>query len=183
LGRIRKHSTSDASRTAITVNGISAIRSPNRPPTATRPKNAITVVIVAENTGLNIARAARSAASTPRSPNRRVRKSACSPTTMASSTTIPSVMINAKIEIMFSVRPAAYITAIAASIDTGMPIATQSAVRAFRNRNKSARTSARPCAPFSSNNRKRLEICSARAENSDTVTPSGRVDCTCAATS
>ena len=41
---------------------MSAIRSPNRPPIATKPKNAITVVIVAAKTGINILWAAVSAA-------------------------------------------------------------------------------------------------------------------------
>ena len=98
---------------------------------------------------MNIRRAAVSAATMRRFAQlARARKSACSATTMASSTTIPSIRISAKSEIMLKVSPAAYMIAMAAIIDTGMPAATQSAVRAFRNRNSSPTTSARPIAPF-----------------------------------
>ena len=50
---------------------------------------------------------------------------------------------------MLSVRPAAYISAMAAISATGMPAATQKAVRAFRNRNRSPTTSARPISALS----------------------------------
>ncbi len=132
----------------MTVNGMSAMSSPKRPPIATSPKKAMIVVSVAENTGAAMRRAAVSAATGPGSRSRRARKSACSPTTIASSTTIPSVRISAKSEIMLSVRPKACISATAVSIATGIPAATHSAVRALRKRNRSPTTSARPIAPF-----------------------------------
>ena len=73
LGRIRKHSTNEAASTAITVKGMSRIRSPKRPPMATRPKNAMIVVSEAAKTGIAMRRAAVSAATTGCSPNRRAR--------------------------------------------------------------------------------------------------------------
>ncbi len=180
-GRIRKHSTRLAASTAITVNGISAIRLPNRPPTATSPKNAITVVTVAENTGAAILIAAFSAAVTESSPRTRWRQSACSPTTIASSTTIPSVMISAKSEIMLIVSPPSHISAIADRSATGMPAATQNAVRAFRNRNRSATTSASPITALSTRMPIRPVIASERVRIRSIVTPSGSVASTAAA--
>ena len=63
FGRIRKHSTNEASNTVMTVKGMSAIISPNVPPMAVSPKKAMTVVSVAENTGSAMREADRSAAS------------------------------------------------------------------------------------------------------------------------
>ncbi len=174
LGRIRKHSTSDAVSTAITVSGMSTIRSPNCPPMATRPKKAISVVSVAEKTGSAMRRAAFSAAVGASSPRCRIRASACSPTTMASSTIIPSVMISAKSEIMLIVSPATYISATVASRATGMPAATQKAVRALRNRKSSARTSPSPVSPLASSMSSRPEMNSDRVRMSDSSTPCGR---------
>ena len=172
LGRIRKHSTRLASRTTITVKGMSLMRSPKRPPMMTRPQKAITVVSVAQNTGSAMRRAAVSAAFTGSMP-RCARWSACSPTTMASSTTIPSVMISAKSEIILSVMPKAYISASAASIATGIPAATQKAVRALRNRNSSTSTRPRPVSPLSSRMSSRPLIASARVRIRSISTPSG----------
>ena len=167
----------------MTVKGMSWIISPNRPPMAVRPKKAITVVRVALNTGRAMRRAACSAATTGDSPSLRYRASACSPTTMASSTTIPMVMISAKSEIMLIVRPKAYISAMAASIDTGIPAATHSAVRAFRNRNSSTTTRPSPVSPLSSRMSRRPVIASARVRIRSTDVPSGRVAWNARATS
>ena len=174
-GKIKKHSTKEAIKTAITVKGISLIKSPNRPPIATRPKNAMTVVTVALNTGDAIRRAAFSAATIGASPSRRALKSACSPTTIASSTTIPSVMISAKRLIMLIVKPAAYMMAIAESMATGMPAATQNAVRAFRNKNSSNTTRPKPVRPFSIRILRRPLMASARVRINSTLTPAGRL--------
>ena len=69
---------------------------------------------------------------------------------MASSTTIPNVIIRAKSDIILMVIPAKYITVIAASIAVGIPAATQNAVLALRNKNSSRTTSPKPVRPFSS---------------------------------
>ena len=149
---------------------------------ATSPKKAITVVIVAENTGSAMRRAAFSAASKGPCP-RRARWSACSPTTMASSTTMPSVMISAKSEIMLIVSPAIYISAMADSIAVGIPAATQKAVRVFRNRNSSITTSAKPVSALSIRMFRRPVMYSDRVRIRSILTPSGRAAVSSAATS
>jgi hypothetical protein len=131
------------------------------------------VVSVALKTGMAIRRAAFSAACTGCSPSLRNRASACSPTTIASSTTIPSVMISAKSEIMFSVSPPRYMKATAASIDTGIPAATQSAVRALRNRNSSTSTRPSPTSPLSRRMSSRPVISSARVRIRSMEEPAG----------
>ena len=183
FGRIRKHSISDASKTTITVKGISEISAPKRPPMAVRPTNARTVVMVAENTGIAIRLAAFSEASVALSPRRRARKSACSATTMASSTTMPRQMISANSENMLIVRPDVYISAIVASMATGIPAATQIAARADRKMNSSPTTSARPRRPLSSRISRRSVISSARVRISSTLTPAGMTSCISSATS
>mmetsp|Transcript_13731 Transcript_13731/g.22030 ORF Transcript_13731/g.22030 Transcript_13731/m.22030 type:complete len:250 (+) Transcript_13731:2666-3415(+) len=182
-GKMRKHSTSEARRTTITVKGMSAIKSPKRPPMAVRPKKAITVVMVEENTGNDMRFAAFSAATKGGSLRRRARASACSPTTIASSTTMPSVMMRPKREIILIVNPAAYISATAANIAVGIPAATQKAVRALRNRNNSTTTNASPMSPLSISKLRRPVIASARVRISSSFTPWGKVACISAATS
>lgn len=183
LGRIRKHSINEAIRTAITVNGMSRIRSPKRPPTAISPKKAMTVVKVAANTGIAMRLAAPSAASTGDSPKTRARWSACSPTTIASSTTIPNVMINPNRLIMLMVKPPIHMNAIAASKATGIPAATQKAVRALRNKNSKATTRPKPVSALSTNRSRREEIASARVRINSMVTPRGKVSCMASAAS
>src|SRR6056297_3507288 len=139
--------------------------------------------LVAEKTGRNIRRTARSAAVFGSSPSRRARKSACSPTTIASSTTMPSVMIRAKSEIMLRVMPAAYISASAAVIATGMPAATQNAVRLLRNRNRRATTRLRPIRPLSRSMSRRCEMYSARPLMRSIRVPPGSPTSISAATS
>ena len=182
-GRIRKHSNRLMLRTAITVKGMSAIKSPKVPSIAINPKKAMFVVKVAETTGQNIRSAARSAATTGASPNTRRRYSACSPTTMASSTTIPSVMINANNEIMLIVSPPACISATPDSIATGIPAATQIAVRVFKNSTSSSRTSPSPITALSSSRLSRPDIWPAVELNSSIRTPAGKPTRICSATS
>jgi hypothetical protein len=174
-GRITKHSIRLAISTTITVNGMSAIIDPNRPPIAISPKKASTVVSIAEKTGAAIRRAAFSAAIAGGSPRSRCRASACSPTTIASSTTIPRQSNSANSEIMLSVIPPRYMNATAAVIATGMPAATQNAVRAFRNTKSSPTTSTSPKAPLRNRMSSRSVISSARVRISSTRTPSGSV--------
>ena len=126
-------------------------------------------------TGAAIRLTAVSAATSGGSPNRRTRKSVCSPMTMASSTTIPSVRISAKSEIMLKVSPKACIIATAASMATGMPAATQKAVRAFRNRKRIAITRPRPIAPFWIRISSRARMSSDRTRIMSIVTPAGSV--------
>ena len=175
FGKIRNTSMSEAISTAITVNGISAIIEPKAPPTNTSPTKASTVVMVEEKTGAAMRCAALIEAITGVSPLCRALKSACSATTMASSTTMPSAMISAKSDIMLMVSPAAYITPTAASMATGIPIATQNAVRALKNRNSISSTSPSPITPFSSRISSRSVISSARELISSIFTSLGSI--------
>ena len=117
----------------------------------------------------------RSAATSLLSPSHRTRESACSPTTMPSSTTMPRVMISANSDSMLKVSPASHITVTAASSATGMPTVTQNAVRTRRNMNSSRMTRQSPIAPFCRRMLMRLVICSERVRTSWTSTPSGSV--------
>ncbi len=144
------------------------------PVISAKPENAMIVVIVAEKTGGAILMAAFSAATMGFSPKLRALKSACSPTTMASSTTIPRVMIKANKEIILIVNPARYIIPIVAINAAGIPIVTQRAVRALRNRNNNPITKLRPIKPLSTSRLIRFVMCSARVLMSFILVPSGR---------
>ena len=150
---------------------------------AASARKAITVVIVDAMTGPAMRTAARSAATTGVSPRCRTRKSACSPTTMESSTITPSTRISANSEIMLIVKPPVHITKTAAKVATGMPAATQSAMRPFRNRNSISTTSTSPVAALSNISDSRSVICSARVRTRSSVTPCGRAGRIAAATS
>ena len=85
------------------------------------------------------------------------------------------------------VSPDKYIRAIAAAIAAGMPAATQKAVLTFKNKNKSNKTSPRPCSPFSNSIASRAEIASERVRINSIFTCGGNVSiitfataCTCA---
>ena len=67
-----------------------------------------------------------------------------SPTTIASSTTMPSTMINANSVIMLTDTPSVGISISAPMNEIGMPIVTQKATRSSRNRPRQIMTSARP---------------------------------------
>ena len=137
-------SINEAASTATTVSGTSRINVPNRPSTAVMPAKAMIVVTEAAKTGPIMREAPPSAASAGPRPRRSDRKSACSPTTMASSTTMPRQMISAKSDTMLSVMPLIHMNPTAAAKEAGMPIATQKAVRADRKRKRKIRTRTRP---------------------------------------
>ena len=88
--------------------------------------------------------------------------SACSPTTIASSTIMPSVISRPKVEIILMLWPVRYMTAKVAAKLTGMPTATQNAVRRFRNRLSITITMTSPRMPLSSNSFSRALMMSAR---------------------
>jgi hypothetical protein len=73
---------------------------------------------------------------------------ASSPTTMASSTMMPSAMISANRLIMLMLPPTRYRMNSVAAKDTGMPQATQKATRPVRNRYRISTTSTRPPRPL-----------------------------------
>ena len=175
LGSTRKHSARLAASTMQTTVGMSSTIRPKRPPSASMPEKASSVVTAEENTGAAIRRAAVSAAETGERPRRRARWSACSPTTMASSTTMPSVRISPKRETMLIETPSAHIPPAAASSAVGIPAATHSAVRALRNRNSTATTSASPKSALSSSSDSRSWMLSASVLTKAISTPAGRV--------
>ena len=76
------------------------------------------------------------------------RYSVCSPITIASSTTIPRAIIKPNSDIILIVWPNRSITPNVAMNATGIPHATQKAVLAGRNKNKTSKTITRPLIPF-----------------------------------
>jgi hypothetical protein len=158
-GRMRKHSSRLATSTAITTIGSTAIIWPMVSPISRIGAKAASVVDIAAITGVNIMLTPFSAAVCGSSPICS-RVAVCSPTTMASSTMMPSIMISENSDIMLIVWPEAYMKPIVASIATGMPAATQKAMRALRNRNRIATTTSSPPSPFLTSSQIRAESAS-----------------------
>ena len=104
--------------------------------------------IIAEITGGPIRFAARIAADSIGILRFLRRYSACSPITMASSTTIPSAMIRPNSEIILIDCPVANITPNVARNATGIPVATQKATRNGKKANSTSITRTRPPRPF-----------------------------------
>ena len=99
-GSTRKHSIRLATITATTTMGTVRIIAPMVSVISNRGRNAAIVVIDAQNTGAAMRRAAVSAAVQASRP-RRCKASECSPTTIASSTTIPTTIMMANMLSMF----------------------------------------------------------------------------------
>ena len=171
-GRTRKLSTREARITQITTTGMSIRIVPSVPPTSSSGKNAAMVVSDDDSTGASIRRAPASAEARGSVP-RWYCASASSPTTIASSTMMPSVMMSAIRLTMLMLPPIAQSAPSAAMNETGIPTVTQNATRPLRNRNSTATTSTRPVAPFSTSSRVRLRICSQDSSKLDTSTPGG----------
>ncbi len=72
----------------------------------------------------------------------------CSPTTIASSTIMPSIISKAKSEIILMVWPIIHMMPSVANKAIGMPAATQNAILKFKNANKIIKTRTRPLTPF-----------------------------------
>ena len=121
-------------------------------------RNAATVVSMAEITGGPILIADKMAACSILRLRRRRRCSACSPITIASSTTMPSAIIKPNKEIMLILWPVANITPNVARNATGIPVATQNATRHGKKANKTNKTKMRPVPPFSIINQIRSDI-------------------------
>ena len=111
-----------------------------------------------------------------------------SPTTTASSTTIPTARMKAKSVIMLIDTPSPLITAKVPTKDTAMPTATQKASRRSRKRVRDRSTSASPMRPFLTSSPRRLsKICpvlfhtsSPTPAGSDGMTSSSRCSSTAA---
>ena len=176
-GKIKKHSTMLAANTVMTTMGRATRMSPIRPDSIRIGKNAAWVVRVAAITGVSMRVAARSAAVPGLSP-RVILVAACSPTTMASSTMIPRVKISANSDTILIDWPVDHISAKVASIATGMPSATQKAMRALRNTNSTNSTSTSPPRPLRTNREMRSFNRLARTSYFDTFRVGGRVGST-----
>ena len=136
-GRMKKLSIRLATSATIATSGSATMIWPMMSRMKNSGRKATCVVNVAAKTGQNMRRAPISAASAGGSPAAK-RVAVCSPTTIASSTMMPSIMIIANSDI----SPSVAMTAV------GMPTATQKATRALRNRNRETTTRTSPCRPF-----------------------------------
>ncbi len=115
------------------------------PLTKIQGKNAITVVITPNKTGLATSCAPAIDAFTP-PPIRLASLCMPSPTTIASSTTIPSTSKNANVESMFKDTPTDPSKTKAPAYAVAIPTATQNATTGLRVNNNTIMTSTRPMA-------------------------------------
>ena len=116
--------------------------------TINRGINAATVVSIAEITGIDILDAATTGACELSSFLLVFKYEVCSPTTIASSTTMPRAIIKPNNDIIFIDCPVTNITANVARNAIGIPNATQIAVLRLKNRKSTAKTIQRPLNPF-----------------------------------
>ena len=146
-GSTKKDSNSDSRRTEITTAGISLKIRPIVPGTKNNGANAATVVRIAKVTGIAISFAAATAAWGADSPFSR-KANVRSPTTIASSTTMPSVTMNANVVTMLIEISAGPRISSAPRNEIGMPSATQNASRKSMNTARITTTSTRPSSAF-----------------------------------
>ena len=151
---MKKHSIKLAAKTAKTIIGIGRTKSPKILSNVRTGKKAARVVKPAAKIGLDILIAPRSAAYSGVVPLLKT-VAECSPTTIASSTIIPSVIMKVNIESIFNVRSSGHIKPNVAIIEIGIPKATQKAMRAFKNRNNVISTSTMPPRPLRRSNPRR----------------------------
>ena len=147
-GIIKKTSRRLATRTAHTTAGIANITWPIIPLIKKRGRNAATVVSIAEITGGDILVAARIDEFDVSIPLFSSRCSECSPTTIASSTTIPKAIIRPNKEIILIDWPVRSITANVAENATGIPKATQNAVLEVKKIKRTVNTIINPLVAF-----------------------------------
>ena len=96
-----------------------------------------------------------------------------SPTTIASSTTIPRTRMNEYTVTILSDVPCSGMRAIAPKNVTGIPSVTQKASRGRKNSAKTTKTSSRPVSPFSTSRPTRLFSCRALSRHVIISIPSG----------
>jgi len=148
-GRTSCDSISEKMRTGIAISGITRQICASAPCTLNIGRNAAMVVITAAKTGVRTDLLPRSAAAS----GDRVLPRSCmmfSPTTIASSTTMPRTSKNTNSEIMFKETPVNGRTAMAPRNATGMPTATQMASLNCKNRASISRTMTPPIMAFCS---------------------------------
>nr|AIF10433.1 hypothetical protein [uncultured marine thaumarchaeote KM3_45_G08] len=163
-GSIKKHSTKLARSTATTTRGIATMISPITPEIIITGRKAATVVKLAETTGTIMYFAPATAASEGPRPEDRF-TNACSPTTIASSTTIPIIIIIANKLTILIVWPVTNMAAKDPKIAVGIPTAIQKATREFKKTNNIPNTNAKPPRPFLRSKFIRSRIRSAATSN------------------
>ena len=136
---------------AMTTSGIADMICPITSPIKNIGANAAMVVRMLAVTGPLMRVTPFSAAVTGDSPASS-RATICSPTTMASSTMIPIVIISANSETILMLCPLQYMMAKVANNVIGIPSATQKVARRSRNKNSTSSTSISPPMPFSTSN-------------------------------
>ena len=134
---------SDPARTTITTTGMFRMMLPRVPGTISRGQNAAIVVRTAKMTGLLTCEAPCTADSKGASPFSRLRYM-FSPMTIASSTTIPRISMNAKREIMLIDISNTGRSHSPVAKEMGIPIVTQKASLTLRKSERSITTRMRP---------------------------------------
>ena len=136
-------STSDTTNTATTTAGICMKNLPVCPGTMNSGKKATMLVSTAKQTGAETSLAPSMAARRKGTPRWRCSYT-FSPTTTASSTTMPNVTMKANSEIMLMDAPVNGMNRKEPRMEMGMPSVTQKASFGSRNRPSSSRTSTSP---------------------------------------
>ena len=169
---MNRASIQDIRKQLITTTGIARNSFPIIPGNARIGKNAATLVRMANARGTATSLAPCTAASGNAMPCCICSK-IFSPAIMASSTTIPSAIIKANIEIILMDTSAAGINSKAPKNAVGIPIVTQKARRYSRNRLSNTRTSTRPMAAFFINRPTRWLYVSPSSSVTISSTPGG----------
>ena len=161
-------------KTAMTTEGRTSKNWPVSPGTKSRGMKAMMLVETAKKTGMTMSFAPLMAAEMRDSPLE-MRWKISSPTTTASSTTMPRVMMNPKREIMLIVEPPMGSRAMEPRMEMGMPMAVQKATRRSRKRPRASRTRTSPIAPFCMRRVMRSRNSTERSRERVRETESGRV--------
>ena len=175
-GRMTRDSTSENRRHGITMTGMTLKIFPIEPGTKSIGMNAATVVKTANTMGVDISQAPSMA---PRNP--------CpwccwcvwmfSPTTMASSTTIPNTRMKAKMDKTLMETSNVGINQIAPRNEIGIPRLVQNANRRSRNRASEIKTSTKPPSPLRSSRESCTSSASASFSQTVSASPSGSAPC------
>ena len=174
-GRIQAASTSEKASTGMTMRGRVPMRSPQMPGRPSSGPNAAMVVRTPNEAGNRTCRTPFTAAASTPVFARETWRCTFSPTTMASSTTIPRVRMNPNRVNMFTVTPSPGIIRKAPKKATGSPAAVQTASRLDRVKKRTRKMRARPCSPFRTRTSMRLSKSCQASNQGVTETPSGMV--------
>ena len=173
-GRMRRHSTNETIKTAMTTEGRTWKKRPFSPGTKSRGRKAMMLVATAKRTGHGHFLDPVDGGIHAGLPLEILWKMS-SPTTTASSTTMPSVMMNPKSEIMLMVPPMSGRRTSEPMMETGMPMAVQNATRSSRRRPSAMSTNTSPAAPLTRRSSRRSRYSMERSRERVIPTDSGRV--------